>query len=312
MKLQPGGTESEGRILSSKGNGTDVAIDMGKMTLSVGCKLEYTSRTCVPILLLIQPRLQECQMLVSETFASSSGEPAQRAVDAHGNPVIRTVLTPGYNSFRFEAVVVVPDQPDFSLSTGLPDPIDKLPLEVVRYTLASRYCESDLLISFAAQLFGEFSPGVEQVRAICTWVHRNIEYRYGSGSSDLSARDVLKRGFGVCRDLAHVMVALCRALDIPARYVAGYVPALAENEPDAASDLGVDFHAYCEVFLAGRWLTFDPRHNRPLRGRVRTAHGFDAVDTAIATIYGDVNAMKPLVWTHRIDLDCVSAQPSQT
>ena len=111
-----------------------------------------------------------------------------------------------------------------------------LPLEVIRYTLPGRYGEADRLVTFAAQQFGKLAPGAEQVGAICAWVHQNIEYRYGSGSTDLPAQGVLERGFGVCRDLAHVMVALCRALDLPALYVAGYVPALAESYPDATSD----------------------------------------------------------------------------
>lgn len=310
MNLHPNMTVSNGSVSNSTVSRPAVGFESGKIALSVGCELAYASPARVPILLQIQPLLQESQALASETFASSSGEPIQRAVDALGNPVMRTVLMPGYNSFRYEAVVLVPDQPDATLSFGRPDPIDTLPLEVVRYTLPSRHCESDLLLGFASQLFGTLTPGAEQASAICDWVHCNIEYRYGSGSPHLSAQDVLERGFGVCRDLAHAMVALCRALDIPARYVAGYVPALAENKPDAMSDMGIDFHAYCEVFLAGRWLTFDPRHNRPLTGRVKTAHGLDAVDTSITTIYGDVTAEQPKVWTHEIDLGDMNAHHS--
>lgn len=302
LKQHPHNGTPGGRTSSSTRNLLDISQESKKIALSVGCELAYTSPARVPILLLIQPLLQEGQTLASETFISNSEEPIQRVIDAHGNPVIRSVLAPGYNCFRYEAVVVALDQPDVTTSYGLPTPIDELPLDVVRYTMPSRYCESDQLVTFTSQLFGKYPPGVEQVSAICTWIHRNIEYRYGSGAAHLSAKDALDRGFGVCRDLAHVMVALCRTLDLPARYVAGYIPALAENQPDATSDMGVDFHAYCEIFLAGRWLTFDPRHDRPLRGRVKIAHGLDAVDTAIATVYGNVTAAQPNVWTRQIDL----------
>jgi transglutaminase-like putative cysteine protease len=169
--------------------------------------------------------------------------------------------------------------------------------------MASRYCESDKLGSFAAEKFGHLKSGAERVRAIREWTHRNIEYRYGSGGSTVSACDAIARGYGVCRDFAHVMTALCRALDIPARYVAGHVPFLGVAE----GDIGVDFHAYCEVFLGGRWHPFDARYNKVHPGRIKIAHGMDAVDAAFATIYGKAAMTQFHVWSYRVDCEDVKA-----
>src|SRR6201999_3226225 len=119
-----------------------------------------------------------------------------------------------------------------------------VPPELLRYTLPSRYCDSDKLLSFAGQQFGHLTPGKDQVQAVCDWVHANIEYRFGSGSPELSAHDVFQRRHGVCRDFAHLVVALCRALNLPARYVTGHLPDIGYIDPGSP----MDFHAYAEIY----------------------------------------------------------------
>ena len=152
----------------------------------------------------------------------------------------------------------------------------QLPSELLRYTLPSRYCDSDKLLNFAWNLFGQVPHGLPRVQAICDWVHTNIEYRFGSGRTDLSASEVIERRYGVCRDFAHVAIALCRAFNLPARYVTGHLPDIAYIDPGVP----MDFHGYCEVYLGREWFTFDPRYNVPRIGRVKVAHGLDAVDGA--------------------------------
>ena len=135
------------------------------------------------------------------------------------------------------------------------------------------------------------------MQAICDWVHNNREYRYGSGRPDLSASEAIEQRYGVCRDFAHVVVALCRTFNLPARYVSGHLPDIGfvvSSHPE-------DFHAYCEVYLGGRWFTFDARFNAPRTGRIKLSHGLDAVDGAFATIYGEARLSYFEVWTYQVN-----------
>jgi transglutaminase-like putative cysteine protease len=180
--------------------------------------------------------------------------------------------------------------------------VGQLPFELLRYTLPSRYCDSDKLMDLAWKQFGHVPHGILRVQAISDWVYQNIEYRYLSGRSDLAASDVLARGYGVCRDFAHVMIALCRAFNIPARYVTGHLPDIGFTDSGTA----MDFHAYCEVFLGQEWLTFDARFNLQRIGRIKVAHGADAVDGAFATIYGAATMTYFQVWAYQVDPQQVS------
>ncbi|HYC43312.1 MAG TPA: transglutaminase family protein [Noviherbaspirillum sp.] len=234
---------------------------------------------------------------MSEEITVGSGESLEQFTDAHGNKVLRTVLVPGKNEFRHDARLRL-SIPNEGSVPSLNDMDKQLPFTIVRYTLPSRYCESDKLGRFASKQFG-CHQGMETVQKICDWTHHHLEYRYGSGDPTLSACEALGRGYGVCRDFAHVMVALCRALDIPARYVAGHMPLIGTPLPD--SDIGIDFHAYVEVYVEGAWRVFDPRYNRSHLGRIKVAHGADAVDAAFATYFGQVKPVKFEVWSYALD-----------
>lgn len=268
-----------------------------ELTVRVGCKLAYETAERAPLLLVLKPRLDLRQLILEEKLVFGEGVPTEQLTDSHGNTVYRLMLIPGRNEIVHDAIFAVPSVPD---NAGLPDdmiPIERLPIEVLRYTMPSRYCDSDKLAAFALQQFGHIPRGVEQVRAICEWTHDNIEYRYGSGSAVISAWDVVERGYGVCRDLAHVGVALCRAMSYASRYVSGHVPDIAVLDPD----IPMDFHAYFEVFLGGCWHTYDARYNTPRIGRVKIAHGFDAVDGAFSTIYGVASLSSFEVWAYQMD-----------
>ena len=271
------------------------------LAIRVGCALDYDVVESAPMLLMVQARPVPGQVLLAEQFSIDNGAQVERLTDSHGNTVLRTLLMPGINRIRHDALLFVPDHPDNHALAPLPSAATAgagtMPMDVLRYTLPSRFCESDKLGAFASDLFGHQNPGIATARAICDWTHGHLEYRYGSGNPSLSACDAITRGYGVCRDFAHVMVALCRALDMPARYVAGYMPLFEATD----SDIGLDFHAYAEVYVGGDWHVFDPRHNKPHVGRVKIAHGMDAVDAAFATIYGQANTVNFQVWSYPVD-----------
>jgi transglutaminase-like putative cysteine protease len=160
--------------------------------------------------------------------------------------------------------------------------VDRLPLSAARYILPSRYCESDRLGKLALDLFGNLPPGYERVVAVQDWVRRHVQYESNTSDAGTSALDTIDTGKGVCRDFAHVMIALCRALNLPARFTTG-------TDYGASSTLGPpDFHAYVEVFLGGRWCIFDPSGTSIPMGLVRLATGRDAADVAFAMMFGDV------------------------
>ena len=160
--------------------------------------------------------------------------------------------------------------------------IPNLPGAVLPFLYPSRYCESDKLNAFAMQRFGALPQGHGRVQAICDWVQRNVRFASGSSSGTTGACDTLAQGSGVCRDCAHLMIALCRAINIPARFTTGL---------DFGADpaLGpTDFHAYVEAYLGGRWYLFDPSGTAIPMGFVRLTSGRDAADSAYASIFGDV------------------------
>jgi transglutaminase-like putative cysteine protease len=272
------------------------------LSVRVGCHIVYETPAPTPILLVLKPRHDEQQIVVQQELTFTPHVPFFHFEDAHGNLTDRAVLLPGQNVIHHDAIVSVSSLPDNPDGTGDPVPVHQLPPETLRYTLPSRYCDSDKLLNFAWVQFGWFLNGYNRVQAICDWVHNNIEYRFGSGSSVSSASDVLNQRYGVCRDFAHLAIALCRAFNIPARYVTGHLPDIGRFDPGSA----MDFHAYFEVYLGHRWSTFDARFNTPRIGRVKVAHGLDAVDGAFSTIYGEVQFKGFEVWAYQVNPNEVS------
>ena len=267
------------------------------LTVRVGCAFTYETATATPLLLNLKPRHDAGQALQEEKLVLGASLPAEEFEDAHGNLVCRLLLPPGRHEFRHDAIVAVPpDADNHEFGAGLAMSPAEIPAGLLRYTLPSRYCDSDRLLAFAWEKFGALPPGRAQVEAVCDWVHANIEYRFGSGSPELSAGDILRRGYGVCRDFAHLAIALCRALNLPTRYVTGHLPDIGYLDPGSP----MDFHAYCEVYLAGRWFTYDARFNVPRIGRVKVSCGLDAVDGAFATVYGPARLTYFEVWAYQV------------
>ena len=267
------------------------------VTLRVGCSLTYEATGTAWLLMHLKPTPDRNHAIVFEALAFGHNLPAERFTDSHGNQVYRVTLAPGLNSFRHDAIVSISSQPDnHDLPPSAPLSPGELPPAVLRYTLPSRYCDSDKLTNFAWEKFGQVEHGWPRVQAISQWVHDNIEYRYMSGRPDLSAWDVLQRGYGVCRDFAHLVIALNRTFNIPARYVTGHLPDIGFPDPDNH----MDFHAYAEVYLGGHWFTTDARFHVPRIGRVKVSCGQDAVDGAFSTIYGAATLNYFQVWAYQV------------
>ena len=267
------------------------------LTVRVGCSLAYETTVPTPALFVLKPRLEGRVLVMQEKLSFGIAQPSYEFQDSHGNITYRAMLMPGRNEIRHDALVAVSSLPDNRDIYGPILPVAQLPFELLRYTLPSRYCDSDKLMNFAWKQFGQIPHGLPRVQAICDWVHNNIEYRYLSGRADLSASEVIERRFGVCRDFAHSAIALCRTFNLPARYVTGHLPDIGFTDPGTP----MDFHAYCEVYLGNEWLTFDPRFNVQRIGRVKVAHGADAVDGAFTTIYGQAALAHFQVWAYQVN-----------
>ena len=267
------------------------------LAVRVGCELVYETSADTPILLTFKPKQDELQSIRQERVSFEPDLPATQFEDDHGNTIYRMELVPGPNVLRYDAIVRVPSvREDFALLDE-PIPPHLLPPSVLRYTLPTRYCDSDKLMDFAWEQFGHLPHGLARVQGICDWLHRNIEYRTLSGSPFLSAHDIITRRYGVCRDMAHTAIALCRTFNLPARYVSGYVPDIGFQNPGTPED----FHAYFEVYMGGRWQVFDARFNVPRTGRVRISTGYDAVNCAFTTLYGQAELTHFEVWSYQVD-----------
>jgi transglutaminase-like putative cysteine protease len=272
------------------------------LTVRVGCNMAYETAVPTAVLFVLKPRIDGQVLVLQEKLSFGIGLPSHEFQDTHGNMTYRCLLLPGRNEIRHDALVAVSSLPDSRQVSSPMVPVGELPWELLRYTLPSRYCDSDKLLNFAWNHFGQITNGLPRVQAICDWVHNNIEYRLMSGRPDLSASEVIERRYGVCRDFAHAAIALCRAFNLPARYVTGHLPDIGHLDPGSP----MDFHAYCEVYLGQEWFTFDPRYNVPRIGRVKIAHGLDAVDGAMATIYGDARLTHFEVWAYQVNPQQVS------
>jgi transglutaminase-like putative cysteine protease len=207
--------------------------------------------------------------------------PRDEYLDTFGNKCTRILAQPG--SLRFSSSTLIADsgEPD-AVDWDAPQiAVDKLPHDALRFLLASRYCEVDRLSTLAWQLFGNATSGWHTVQKICDWVQGHIAFDYQCAHPSKSALDVYTERRGVCRDFQHLAITLCRALHIPARYATGYM-----GDIGVPLVLPMDFSAWFEVYLGGRWWTFDARNNKPRIGRVLMATGRDAADVAITTSFG--------------------------
>jgi transglutaminase-like putative cysteine protease len=220
------------------------------------------------------------------------------------------VIPAGSSEIVYDAVVEIDGLPDLTVPSAAQLPVELLPDDTLHFTLPSRYCLSDELSDTAWQLFGNVTPGWARVQAICDWVHDHIRFAYGSSTPLTTAVDIYKQGVGVCRDFSHLAITFCRALNIPARYVFGYLPDIGVPPPDAP----MDFCAWMEVYLADRWYTFDPRNNARRIGHIVIGRGRDALDVAMVTTFGTTTLKQMDVWADEVagaTLDATIAATSE-
>ncbi len=220
-------------------------------------------------------------------------------IDSFGNRCSRFVAPRGALRLTNSTLIYDSGVADLVSADAREIAIQELPPEILRYLYNSRYCEVDKFSVIALELFGAVPPGWSRVQAICDWVHSKVSFGYQHARPTKGALDVFTERFGVCRDFQHLAVTLCRALNIPARYVTGYLGDI--GVPPAASPM--DFSAWFEVYLDDRWWTFDARHNQPRVGRVLMATGRDASDVAITTSFGMTNLTHFTVITEELSPD---------
>lgn len=232
------------------------------------------------------------QRVLQETWQTTPASVSHVYHDLYGNICRRLMMPTGEQVWYYDAIVEVPDDPDEFAPDAVQLPVDELPDDALMYTLPSRFCLSDTLSDVAWELFGSVSPGWARVQAICDWVHTNIRFQYGSSTPMTTSAEIYAQRVGVCRDFAHLSVSFCRALNIPARYAFGYLPDIGVPVPDDP----MDFSAWFEVYLAGRWWTFDARNNERRIGRVLIGRGRDALDVAMVTSYGSPRLQSMTVW----------------
>jgi len=245
------------------------------MKLRTSCKLIFDVSVATPFVLMLRPRSGAQQLVEKDTLRIIPGIPVYEFTDSYGNFCQRLVAPPGRISIHATSTVKTADS--MAREQGAPFvEVQNLPNEVLQYLLPSRYCEIEYFGQQAMDITANLKPGYDQVAAIENWIRHNIYYSYSNSDSTVSAREVQFRRSGVCRDLAHLGIALCRSLAIPARMVVGY---LHELEP-------MDMHAWFEAFLADRWFTFDATQPQLKSGYVVLGIGRDAADVAVYNQFG--------------------------
>jgi transglutaminase-like putative cysteine protease len=264
------------------------------MLIRLGYELAVELPQAMPVVALLEIHSDRRQDIRSQTgFVVEPAVPTELYFDAFGNRCRRFVAPAGRFVMRYDALVEDSGLTDTVDSQAQEIPVADLPPECMGYLLGSRYCETDHLSDMAWKLFGNVKPGWERVQAIVDYVHERLSFGYGYARPTRTAAQAHEERVGVCRDFAHLAITLCRCMNIPARYVNGYLGDI--NVP--ADPAPMDFSAWMEAYIGGRWHTFDARHNVPRTGRVVIARGRDAMDVPLIHSFGPHMLQKFQVWT---------------
>ncbi|MEE4383340.1 MAG: transglutaminase family protein [Pseudomonadales bacterium] len=272
------------------------------MRLHLGFEMQYRFPERTPMILTVNVHSSRSRDLLQPDRLTTEPSVAMSTHrDAFGNLCRRLVAPAGRLRIRADTTLLDCGEPDPVHPLATERMLERLPADVLPYLMGSRYCETDLLAPTAWDLFGTGPTGWERVTAICEFVHRHITFDYQRASSTRTALDAYREGAGVCRDYAHLAIAFCRSLNIPARYCTGYLGDIGTPPPYGPGD----FAAWFEAWLDGRWHTFDPRNNVPRIGRVLVARGRDACDVPLACIFGPSILEHFEVWTNELPDDPV-------
>jgi transglutaminase-like putative cysteine protease len=266
------------------------------LTIHVGCQFDYDAQLKVPAICLVRPGGFDGVRLLSESWMTTPPVSYHDYADVYGNVCRRLTLPAGLVTIYYDARVEAPYDAEAVDPAARQTPVEALPDDVMAFTLPSRVCLSDELYDRAWELFGNTPPDWTRVQAIVQFVHDHVRFGYEYTSPTTNSSHVLASGTGVCRDFTHLAIAFCRAMSIPARYVFGYMPDI-DVEP---LDAPMDFAAWFEAYLDGRWWTFDPRNNMRRRGRVIIARGRDAADVPMVTTYGNAAFKGMTCWAERV------------
>jgi transglutaminase-like putative cysteine protease len=267
------------------------------MRIRAGYDIAFTMAQPTPMILMLTVHPSRAKDLLAEAKLRVTPKmPIREYRDVFDNVCTRITAPPGLVEFKADFEISDSGKPDEVVPDARQHPIDELPDDVLVYLLGSRYCDTQRLLEFAWRTFGTSMPGWARVQAICEFVHHHIKFDYQGARDDRTASDAYREQVGVCRDFAHLAITLCRCMNIPSRYCTGYLGDIGV-QPDPAP---MDFNAWFEAFLDGRWFTFDARHNRPRTGRILIAYGRDASDVAISTSFGEAKLERFKVVTEEV------------
>jgi transglutaminase-like putative cysteine protease len=267
------------------------------MQIRVGYELIYRCQQATPMILNLNIHYTRAADLIrADNMITAPWVPLVLYRDGFGNWCTRLVAPAGL--FRITADALVNDRglPDPDMPGAQQHPVESLPQETLVYLLASRYCDTENLSEIAWQLFGSTPPGWSRVQAVCDFVHRHIQFGYQFARPTKTAGEAFHERQGVCRDFAHLGIAFCRCLNIPARYCTGYLGDIGIPAVDAP----MDWAGWFEVYIGGDWYTFDPRNNTRRIGRVLIARGRDAADVAISMTFGPNTLEGFRVWAEEV------------
>lgn len=275
------------------------------MLVQTGFTIAFNTFGPTPMSLLLNVRPERRADLVTpEIIAFDPPVPAMQHIDAFGNVCTRIVAPGGRIAMSADFTIRDTGEPDAFAPEARQHPVQDLPDAVLPYLLGSRYCDTDKLSATAWSLFGATPEGWARVQAIVDFVHDHLQFDYQQADNTRTAHDGYVQRVGVCRDFAHLAIALCRCMNIPARYATGYLGDIGVPKDPAP----MDFSAWFEVYLGDRWYTFDARHNTPRIARIVMARGRDATDCALTTSFGTAHLMRFDVHTDEVQAD--GAEPA--
>jgi transglutaminase-like putative cysteine protease len=267
------------------------------MRLRIGYELEFEFPQPTPVLSVLNVHFSRASDLEApDLIRLDPAVPLTSYRDGFGNWCGRFTAPAGKVRIGTDTVIRDSGLPDPVVTDAGQHPIEELPDEALVFLLASRFCESDRMLDLAWSLFGTTPPGWPRVQAICDFVYNHIHFDYQQARPTRSASEGYAEGVGVCRDYAHLAVAFCRAMNIPARYCTGYLGDVGTPPPYPPGD----FAAWFEAYLGGAWRLFDPRNNVPRQSRVLMARGRDAADVALTTTFGPGVMLGFRVWTDEV------------
>ena len=267
------------------------------MLIGCGYDIAYECNADTPMMLQLHLRPERHGDLTTiERFAVLPYAPYRSYRDGFGNVCTRLVMPAGVTRFTCDFVIRDSGLPDLAPEGARQVDVKDLPDDVLIYLLGSRYCDTDKLATLAWSLFRDVAPGWPRVKAICDYTHDRIVFGYKDARADRTAFEAHEERVGVCRDFAHLAIALCRCMNIPARYCTGYLGDIG-IPPDGNP---MDFSAWFDVYLDHRWHTWDARHNHPRIGHILMARGRDATDAAISTAFGSATLVNFTVTTDEI------------